>query len=171
MNITRYIIRGLIDGSLSVMGVVIGAFNPDVRIIISAGIAGGIANGVSNILAAFSAEHAIRYKYLQELEKSLLTNLKNTEKEKEVEKVVRNSAIFDGLSTVVGGIVPLAPFFFLEGFIALLTSIGVTLCLFIGLGIYTGNVTKDSIFISCLKMVTFGILTALACFLIRYIIK
>lgn len=171
MNITRYIIRGLIDGSLSVMGVVIGAFNPDVNLIISAGIAGGLANGVSNILAAFSAEHAIRYKYLKDLEESLLTSLKDTEKEQEVEKEVRNSAFFDGLSTIIGGAIPLAPFFFLEGNVALFSSIGVTLCLFIGLGVYTGYVSKKSIFMSCIKMVLFGIITALVCFSVRYIIK
>ena len=55
----RYIIRGLIDGSLSTFGVVIGASGGDVSIIIAAGIGGGVANGISNILGALTAERAI----------------------------------------------------------------------------------------------------------------
>ena len=56
---TRYIVRGLIDGSLSALGVVIGASgSADASVIIAAGLGGGIANGLSNILGAFTAEKA-----------------------------------------------------------------------------------------------------------------
>ncbi len=114
MNKPRYIIRGLIDGCLSVLGVIIGGYNPDFSIIISAGISGAMANGFSNMLAALSAEEAARYKYLRELEESMLTDLSDTAQEKEVKKVVRKSAIYDGGSTVLGGVIPIVPFFFFQ---------------------------------------------------------
>lgn len=170
MNTVRYIIRGLIDGSLSVMGVVIGAYNPDVFIIISAGIAGSLANGLSNILAAFSAEHTIGHKALKDLEDSLLTSLKDTEKEKEVNKIVRNSAILDGISTIFGGIIPLIPFFFIKGWVGLVFSIVITLLLFVGIGVYIAHISKRNILISCLKMVIFAVITAIVCFVIRNVI-
>ena len=111
MNKPRYIIRGLIDGCLSVLGVIIGGYNPDFSIIISAGISGAMANGFSNMLAALSAEEAARYKYLRELEESMLTDLSNTAQEKKVKKVIKKSALYDGCSTVIGGVIPIIPFF------------------------------------------------------------
>lgn len=82
MNKQRYIIRGLIDGCLSVFGVIIGGYNPDFTIIISAGISGAIANGFSNVLAVLSAEEAAHYKYLGKLEESMLTDLSDTAQKK-----------------------------------------------------------------------------------------
>lgn len=171
MSNIRYIIRGLIDGSLSVLGVVIGAYNPDVSIIISAGIAGSVANGFSNVLGAFSAEHAIGHKSLRDLEESLLTSLKDTHKEHEINKIVRSSAVWDGAATFIGGLIPLAPFFLVEGFLALIMSFIITLFLFIGLGIYIARLSKKNILFSCLKMVIFATVTGLVCFSTRYIIR
>jgi len=171
MSANRYIIRGLIDGSLSVMGVVIGAYNPDVSIIISAGIAGSLANGFSNILAAFSAEYTIKHRALKDLEHSMLISLKNTEKESEIDKVVKRSAFLDGFSTVLGGIIPIIPFLFIEGIKALFLSMIITFLLFLSLGVYTARLSRKSILISCFKLIFFAGMTVFVCFLMRYIVR
>ncbi|MGM0567843.1 MAG: VIT1/CCC1 transporter family protein [Elusimicrobiota bacterium] len=171
MNKARYIIRGLIDGCLSVMGVIIGAYNPDISILITAAVAGTFANGFSNMLAAFSAEQAFGYGRLRDLEESMLISLKNTTKEKELERRIKRSTIYDGIFTIVGGFIPLTPFFFFIPRTALISSIAVTLLLFAFLGVYTAKISKLNILYYSIKMVFFAIVTASACFLVRYLMS
>ncbi|MCF7874820.1 MAG: VIT1/CCC1 transporter family protein [Candidatus Omnitrophica bacterium] len=171
INLIRYLNRGLIDGSLSVMGVIIGAFNPNIELIISAGLAGALANAASNLIAAFSAEQATGYKYLKDLEEDLLIDLRNTGKEKEIKRKIKKSALTDGISTLLGGVIPLLPFFLLKAKQALMASIIVTLLLFVVLGVYYGRLSKKNIIISGLKMAFIALVTAGVCFLIRILIK
>lgn len=153
------------------MGVIIGAYNPDISILVTAAIAGAFANGFSNMLAAFSAEQAFRYRYLRNLEDSMLISLKNTTKEKEIERKVKNSAIYDGLSTIAGGFIPLTPFFFLPPRTALISSISITVLLFALLGVYTAKLSDLNILKYSIKMVFFAGVTAAACFLVRHLIS
>ncbi|MFW6134204.1 MAG: VIT1/CCC1 transporter family protein [Elusimicrobiota bacterium] len=170
MNKFRYILRGLIDGCLSVTGVLIGAYNSDFSIIISAGIAGAVANGFSNMLAAFSAEQTVRLRNLKELEETMLTSLQDTVKNKQIKKTIRNSAFYDGTSTIAGGILPVIPFFFATGDNALIISLLITLFLFVGMGIYMGKISRTNIFISVFKMIILAAVTAGACTLVRFFI-
>jgi len=165
----RYILRGLVDGSLSITGVIIGAYGGGQYIIISAGIAGAIANGFSNVLAAFSAEQAMLFKDLRSLEASLLINLEDTEKEAEIKQSVRTSAFYDGIATMAGGIFPVSSFFFFEGLTALAASLGITLVFFAAMGIYIGKVTRKSIAVSVIKMTVFAIITAAVCVLVQFV--
>lgn len=98
---TRYVVRGLIDGSLSTLGVVIGASGGETSIIIAAGIGGGIANGISNILGALTAERAIIEEEREKKEKSLLIgngNLKGTHEYQYKLNKTMYSGTYDGLN-------------------------------------------------------------------------
>ncbi|MBA7601962.1 hypothetical protein ES703_09047 [subsurface metagenome] len=138
----RYFIRGLIDGSLSTLGIVIGAsiaigLSPEAaRIIVAAGIGGGIANGLSNIIGAFAAEKTV------------------------AEKRILLSSVIDGLATIGGSVIPVLPFFILPALPALEWSIAVTLALFFSIGIYIGRVSRENLALSGFKMVLFAAATA-----------
>lgn len=161
----RYFIRGLIDGSLSTLGIVIGAsvaigLSPEAtRIIVAAGIGGGIANGLSNILGAFAAEKTVAHKELKRIERAMLR--RSTSKlYKKTEKKILSNSVRDGLATIGGSVVPILPFFILPALLALGWSVAVTLALFFSIGIYIGKISRENLAISGLKMALFAGATA-----------
>jgi len=160
---TRYVIRGLIDGSLSTLGVVIGASGGETSIIIAAGIGGGIANGISNILGALTAERAMIEEEREKKEKSLLIkngNLKSTHEYKYKINKTMYSGTYDGISTTTGAIIPVIPFFVMEPKLALITAIVLTLVILLALGVYIGKLSRENLTIAGIKMVIGGILVA-----------
>nr|WP_292460419.1 TIGR00267 family protein [Methanothermococcus sp.] len=168
----RYIIRGLIDGSLSSLGVVIGASSGDVSVIIAAGIGGGVANGISNILGALTAERAILEGIRSSQEKVLLKeegSLKTTLFYKKALNKTAVSGIGDGLATTFGSVIPVIPFLFLRKDLAIIIAIIITLVILFGLGVFIGKISKENLAMSGLKMVVGGIIVALISFTIENI--
>ncbi|WP_048093102.1 TIGR00267 family protein [Geoglobus acetivorans] len=162
----RQFVRGFIDGALSVLGVVIGASGGQLDIIISAGIGGGVANGISNIFGAFTAERVEEEREFRELEKSMLVELRETELYRKVRKRVMLRGIVDGISTILGSIVPVLPFilaYFLDFSVQLALIASVTLtALSLGvLGLYFGSVSKENLAVSSAKMVLMGLVIAI----------
>mgnify|MGYP000076641159 CR=1 FL=1 len=168
----RHVVRGFIDGALSVLGVVIGASSAEVGIVISAGIGGGIANALSNAFGAFSAEMVEEEIKLSEVEKSMLSDLRSTEIYREIRKRVMVRGIVDGVSTAFGSFLPIIPFILamLTGYsvnLALALSAGLTATSLFIVGVYYGMVSKKNILLSGTKMGLMGIVTAVATFVIE----
>lgn len=161
----RYITRGLIDGSLSTLGIVIGAaISADPKVVIAAGFGGGIANAVSNLLGALMAEKASVMQRLDKYERSMVGSnirLKDTKiYEKEKIRIWKGGSL-DGASTFFGSVVPVIPFFLMPIETAVLVAIGITLSMLFVLGMYLGRLSKDNIFWGGAKMAIFGGLTAI----------
>lgn len=177
----RYLIRGFVDGLLSTLGVVIGASTAiggvemeASRVIIAAGISGGVANGISNILGAIMGEKAATYKRFKKVEKAMLKEeaLRNTKMDERVQDKIRSSGIIDGISTIFGALIPVAPFLLvsvtnLTVELTLYISIITSLVVFFFLGGYIGKISKENVLISGLKMAAFGGATAVIATLIR----
>ncbi|ABO35216.1 protein of unknown function DUF125, transmembrane [Methanococcus maripaludis C5] len=169
---TRYVVRGLIDGSLSTLGVVIGASGGETSIIVAAGIGGGIANGISNILGALTAERAMIEEEREKKEKSLLIgngNLKGTHEYQYKINKTMYSGTYDGLSTCLGAVIPVIPFFVFDPGFALIIAVALTLLILLGLGIFIGKLSRDNLITSGLKMVLGGVIVAVICFVVEKI--
>ena len=170
----RYIIRGLIDGSLSTLGIVIGAQSASIGVIIAAGLGGGLANGLSNILGALTAEKTETELKITEIQKAMVIGpeLRNTYFYKRMQMLTILSGIYDGIATIIGSIVPLIPFLFsliikFDKTIALTLSIFLTITLLFLIGCYLGVVSRTNLIISGIKMVIAGLLTAFLCITIE----
>jgi len=180
----RYLIRGFIDGLLSTLGIVIGASTvigsgqmEASHIIISAGLGGGVANGLSNVLGAFMGEKAALSERYEKVDKAMLKDgaMKGTEVDKKFRDKVISSGIIDGVSTLIGAIIPVIPFIFsiFLGFppiTGLYLSVGISVSIFFVLGAYIGKISKGNIVLSALKMGAFGGATALIVALLRMVI-
>jgi predicted membrane protein (TIGR00267 family) len=166
----RAILRGSIDGCVSVLGVVIGAYGADSAVLLSAALAGTLANGASNMMAAFSAESAQRTAHLQLLERSMLTDLHGTEPQRAVHRAALREALADAMATMIGGLVPVAPFFFLSNSAAMLLSVIGSLLVMMTLGAWTGYTSRQGALRAGCKFLVLGILTAIACFMIHHLI-
>ncbi|ADG14094.1 TIGR00267 family protein [Methanocaldococcus infernus] len=170
----RYIVRGLIDGSLSTLGVVIGASgSADPTIIISAGLGGGLANGLSNILGAFTAEKASLERDRINMEKKLLKKsgyLKNSIIYKRAIRETMICGVVDGVSTTLGSALPVIPFFFFDVHTALYMAIGITIIILFILGAFIGVISRANIVTSGIKMVIGALLVSILCFAIEKIL-
>ncbi len=166
----RYLFRGLIDGSLSTLGVIIGAQSAGVGVILAAGIGGGVANGLSNILGAFTAEKSATEKKLAEIRKAMVfyPQFKKTELYRNHMRSTIISGIMDGVATIAGSMVPLIPFILslilkIGKTTALAISIALTLTLLFVIGSYIGRISKENLVIAGVKMAVAGIATAMIC--------
>ncbi|ACV24098.1 TIGR00267 family protein [Methanocaldococcus fervens] len=167
----RYMVRGLIDGSLSALGVVIGASGAaDASVIIAAGLGGGIANGLSNILGAFTAEKASLERERIQKEKSLLKKNGYLKKSIIYKKAIRETMIcglIDGISTALGSALPVIPFFFFNISTALYVAIAITIVELFTLGVFIGKISKENVVVSGIKMVVGALIVSVLCFMIE----
>ncbi len=165
----NHFVRGIIDGLLSTLGVVIGASAADNAIILAAGIGGAVANGVSNFLGAFSSEEYKGHLQIQKLENAMLSKgIEDSVIGKSMKKERIKAGFLDGSSTIIGGFIPVFPFIIFGHEQALLWAVlSAVITLFV-LGAYIGKVSKKWIILSGLKLMILGILTALLVHSIQY---
>ena len=165
----NHFVRGVIDGLLSTLGVVIGASSADKAIILAAGIGGAVANGVSNFLGAFSSEEYKGRMHIQKIENAMLSdNIESSIIGKNMKKEILKAGLLDGGSTIIGGFIPVMPFILLDHDQALLWSVLCTVLTLFVLGAYIGKVSKKWIILSGLKLMILGVLTALLVHIIQY---
>ncbi|MCL6454085.1 MAG: VIT1/CCC1 transporter family protein [Alicyclobacillus sp.] len=72
------------------------------------------------------------------------------------------SAVFGGLSTLVGGVIPLIPFFFLQGWPALITAAVVSILAHFAVGAAKSLITVRGWLASGLEMTAVGVIVGLA---------
>ena len=165
----NHFVRGIIDGLLSTLGVVIGASAADNAIILSAGIGGAVANGVSNFLGAFSSEEYKGQLQIQKLENAMLSKgIEDSQIGKDMRKERIKAGFLDGSSTIIGGFIPVMPFILLGHGDAILWSVLCTVLTLFVLGAYIGKVSKKWIIFSGMKLMILGVLTALLVYLIQH---
>jgi predicted membrane protein (TIGR00267 family) len=168
----RYFVMNAFDGALTMLGVVIGAYVSGLMdqptIIISAGIAGSIAMGASGMSGAYMTEKAERTKKLKDLEKAMLTDLKDGLHDRSHKFATILAAIVDGVSPAIAAMLVISPFFLVNfGFItsetAFFACIGLTLAVLVILGVYLAKISDESMIKYGLQMLAVGIITAFLC--------
>jgi predicted membrane protein (TIGR00267 family) len=100
----------------------------------------------------------------------MLTDLHGTVPDQAARTGAWREAAADGLTTLAGGLVPVAPFFLCAGFIAFGLSITVSLLVLCGLGAWTGRFSRQGVLLSAVKLAALGLLTVLACLLMHYLV-
>jgi len=122
----RYMAMNAFDGVLTIIGVLMGTYIADVRdtsVVINTGLATSIAMGISGLWGAYLTESAERERELAELERSTLTELRQTKIGRASRWAVITVALVDGLAPFVAALIVMIPLF-LEPFLGtILTSI------------------------------------------------
>jgi predicted membrane protein (TIGR00267 family) len=159
------------DGALTMLGVVIGAYISGILQplpIISAAISGSIAMGISGISGAYMTEKAERTKKLKELERAMVTDLKNSLHHKSYQFATIFAALVDGLSPALAAMLVVSPFFFtttalISIELAFIICIIVTLVMLTILGIYLAKISDESMIKYGIQMLVVGMTTAFLC--------
>jgi len=169
----RYFIVNAFDGSLTLLGMLMGAFIVGIEnyhVIFGAGMGATIAMGISGLSGAYLSEKAERAEGIRELEKAMLKKLDNTTLSEASKVAPIFSALAHGGSPFLAGLLIMAPFFFGELFsVTRLVYMSLGLCfgiLFL-LGLVLGKISKENMFLSGIRALAVGIFTAV----ILYIFK
>ena len=183
--IERYFVMNAFDGSLTTLGIIIGAwvgnggfFNMPISLIFTAvttkfivlvGFATAFSMGVSGIWGSYLTEEAERDKERKDLERAMILTKNKFREDSEIVKAqkfcTKLCALVDGLSPAGAAIICLLPFFLglalpLHG-ISFLLSMGFTFTVLISLGLFLGKISEKSLWKSAIKMVVAGLIITL----------
>jgi predicted membrane protein (TIGR00267 family) len=165
----RYFIMNAFDGATTVLGIVIGAYAAgitDELWVIWSGLGVSLAMGLSGFVGAYMTEEAEREKKLNALEKSMLTELKDSVVGQAGRFASVWAGIVDGVSPALTALVCLTPFFlssqglFLINF-AIQLSVAMTLSIMFLLGVFLGKISNRNRLFHGAKMLFVGVIITL----------
>ena len=162
----RYFIKNGFDGSMTVLGIIVGSWIVGVKdpeFIVTAGLGACLAMGVSGLFGAYMTEKAERKKHLKTVEAAMLTDLSDSILSDASNFVSLYAALIDGASPMLTAVISLIPFILtLTGtFIiwdAYIASFILTLATLFSLGLYLGRIAKENILLYGVQTVAAGIL-------------
>jgi len=164
----RYFVKNGMDGSMTVLGIILGSWAARVEnpyIIVMAGLGACLAMGVSGLFGAYITEKAERKKIIKDLEESILSDLEGSLQQNASEFVPTLAALVDGLSPTLTAMISLIPFIMsMVGIISIWDSYNISIILTFGtlfaLGLYLGRIAKEKMWLYGLQMVAAGIVIA-----------
>lgn len=174
-KLLRNFSRGIVDGILTSLGIVIGAFHTgNVRILISVVLAGGLANGIANFAGAFIGETAELYRRLHQIKRDVKSDKESAKitdflkaEILEEERDIHHRGIVDGIGTFIGSILVISPAFFISNINSLLFfSLIISFLLLSLLGAFIAHLSKENILSLSIKMCLIGLITLILCSLI-----
>ncbi len=162
----RYFIKNGFDGSMTVLGIIVGSWIVGVtkpEIIVTAGLGACLAMGVSGLFGAYMTEKAERKSHLKTLETAMLTDLSDSVHSDASDFVSVYAAFIDGASPMLTAAISLIPFILtLTGTLviwdAYVASFILTLATLFSLGLYLGRIAKENIWLYGIQTVAAGIL-------------
>ena len=163
----RYFISNGFDGTLTCVGVVVGAVVsgvPDGLVVVKIGLGAAVGLGTSAVWSVWEIERAETKADILRLERAMLTDLDDTRIQREGSGARFLHAIVSGLGPMVGILVPLTPFLF-EGSVltlwsAAFASVGLAigvLCLF---GAYMASISGQRWYVAAARMALAGVVVA-----------
>jgi len=164
----RYFVIGAFDGALTILGVVLGAYatgHMNKELVLGAGTGGGIALGISSFVGAYEAERVEAKLGKRDIERALLHEI-GGDQEKAHSFSMLFSSFIHGIAPLIAAFVPIIPFLFFEGTVAMVLAIGITFALLFIIGAYLGTLTKERAIISGIRLLLVGMATAAICYLL-----
>jgi len=164
----RYFVMNGFDGSMTALGVILGAWAAGVqnpRIIVMTGLGACLAMGVSGFFGAYVTEKAERKRQLKILEESMLSNLEGSLQQNASDFAPALTALIDGLSPALTAVIALVPFILsivdvLPMRDSYVISFAVTFATLFALGLYLGRVAKEKTWLYGLQMLAAGLAIA-----------
>jgi predicted membrane protein (TIGR00267 family) len=163
----RYFVKNGFDGSMTMLGIIVGAWVVNVtepEIIVTAGLGACLAMGISGVSGAYMTERAERKRDLKKLETAMMTKLNDSVITDATAFVSFYAALVDGGSPILTALVSLSPFFLLLNELigvqtAYMSSLAVTLVTLFMLGIYLGRIAKENALLYGLQTLVAGVAT------------
>lgn len=160
------------DGVLTILGVLVGSYFGGIRdagSVVTLGLAASFAMGVSGFYGAYMTEKAERRRALDELERSTLSDLSDTDISHASTYATIIVAFIDGLSPFAAAAIAVAPFF-LNGMLdistAYYTAMGLAFTELFALGAYLGAISREHMILAGAKMMIAGLICVAMAYLL-----
>jgi predicted membrane protein (TIGR00267 family) len=168
--IRRYFVIGAFDGSLTVLGIILGASavgadEAHKALILSASIGASVALAVSSAVGAYEAERVEKKLDMRTIERALLARLSEEHREA-FRFAALLSAFVHGIAPLIAALLPILPFAFLDVRTATVAAIVITLVILFALGAYLGNLVRERLVVTGLRFVAAGLGTAVVLWLL-----
>ena len=163
----RYFISNGFDGTLTSIGIVIGAVLsgiPDGLTVIRIGAGAAVGLGTSAVWSVWEIERAETRAEILRIERAMLTDLDDTRVQREHRTARLLHAISSGLGPLVGILIPLVPFAFegtaLQMADAALLSVGLSIAILSAFGAYMGSISGQRWYVAAVRMGLAGVVVA-----------
>ena len=164
----RYFISNGFDGTLSSIGIAVGAVLsgvPHGATVFKIGVGAAVGLGTSGVWSVWEIERAEKHAEIRGLERAMLTDLDDTAlmRRREGARVV--NAVASGVGPVLGVLLPMLPFLFAGSALTLYQAAGLSVAIGVGLlflfGAYVGSVAELNPVVAGLRMGLAGLVVAL----------
>jgi predicted membrane protein (TIGR00267 family) len=163
----RYFISNGFDGTLTSIGVVVGAFLTgitDGTTVFAIGAGGAVGLGTSGVWSVWEIERAEKQAEMLDVEAAMLRPLDDTVIARRNRDGRAFNAVMSGVGPVVGVLVPLSPFLLLDPWLSPLETTAVAVSLGVGLlfafGAYLGSLSKQTWYVAGVRMGLAGLVVA-----------
>jgi predicted membrane protein (TIGR00267 family) len=163
----RYFVSNGFDGTLTSVGVVVGAVLsgiPEGWTVIKIGLGAAVGLGTSAVWSVWEIERAETAAEIERLERAMLTDLDDTRIERSRQRARAAHATASGLGPLIGVTIPLVPFAF-EGSLLTMTEAGVLgvasgIAVLAAFGAYMASVAGQRWYVSAGRMALAGLVVA-----------
>ena len=163
----RYFISNGFDGTLTSIGVVVGAVLsgvPDGLLVVQIGLGAAVGLGTSAVWSVWEIERAETRAEILALERAMLTDLDDTRIQHERSGARALHAVMSGLGPTVGVLLPLSPFL-LEGVLftmaeAALVAVAIGVGVLAAFGAYMGSISGQRWSVAAARMGLAGVVVA-----------
>lgn len=163
----RYFVANGFDGTLTTIGVVIGAVMSgitDGRAVIAIGLGAAVGLGTSGIWSIWEIERAETSREREELEQSMLVDLEDTRITRDLRVGQVLLALAAASGPVIAVVLMLIPFLFVDiaygVMVGALLSIALGVLLLGGVGAYMGLISRQRWYVAAVRMGLAGIVVA-----------
>ncbi|MFC6976805.1 VIT1/CCC1 transporter family protein [Halomicroarcula sp. GCM10025709] len=164
----RYFISNGFDGTLTSIGIVVGAVLsgvPDGATVIQIGLGAAVGLGTSAVWSVWEIERAETKADILRMERAMLVDLDDTQIQRQHRGARLLHAVMSGLGPIIGIVVPLAPFV-VEGTVftmaeAAVAAVALGICVLASFGAYMGSISGQRWYVAAIRMGLAGLVVAL----------
>ena len=164
----RYFISNGFDGTLTSIGIIVGAVLsgvPDGYTVIKIGLGAAVGLGTSAVWSVWEIERAETRAEIRRIERAMLTDLDDTRVQRDQSGARIVHAIMSGLGPLIGILIPLTPFV-VEGTIvtmqeAALIAVGLGIGVLGVFGAYMGSISGQRWYVAAVRMGLAGLVVAI----------
>jgi predicted membrane protein (TIGR00267 family) len=163
----RYFISNGFDGTLTSIGIIVGAVLsgvPDGLTVIKIGLGAAVGLGTSAVWSVWEIERAETRAEIRRIERAMLTDLDDTRIQREQSGARLLHAVMSGLGPLIGILIPLTPFV-VEGTVltmgeAALVAVGLGIGVLGVFGAYMGSISGQRWYVAAARMGLAGLVVA-----------
>lgn len=163
----RYFVSNGFDGTLTGIGIVVGAVLsgiPNGSIVIRIGLSAAVGLGTSAVWSVWEIERAETRAEIRRLEAAMLVDLDDTRIQREQSTTRLIHAVASGLGPLIGILLPLTPFVFEGSVFTMVTagvaSVTIAVCVLCAFGAYMGSISDQRWYVAAARMGLAGIVVA-----------